>query len=435
MQPFQLFTTILFGLFLLGASQSTDHTVTVTNTTVHGETASNAEETTLVTDAKGETTVHNSSITVSKTVTTVEPPSVSTVITSDVCGLSLISQSEQDGVRSRKCSCNDFNEEVNCKHLDITSLPKLISFPKSARDVSFAGNKIENIGEDTFYNGRFVINLDLSHNRIDFISIVAFRAFKNLKRLDLSHNKIWNIPPKSFDGLASLKYLNLGYNEIAVLTPDLFSAIPNLIELDLESNPLIELEPKLFDHLKHLEILNLGATLLKVIPDHLFIFTPRLKVLDLSSNELRYIPTDALKFLDHLSMLKLSGNPISIINEEAFLGMRGLVLLYLDRMPLLSKIEKYAFGDLQNLQELHCSYNFLLTEIDEKAFVKKTTNTKVDLAQLFLRQNSLDTIPKNLLNWNGNVELHLTDNPLYCDCRAEWMIHLKLKNEFQKHVK
>lgn len=437
MQRFQLFTTILFGLFFLGASQSTGHTATVTNTTVNGETSSDIDETTSVKNAKEETTMHisSSNIAVDKAGTTDQTPFVSTVITSDVCGLSLVSQSEQDSVRSRKCSCDAFNEEVNCKHLDISSLPKLISFPKSARDVSFAGNKIENIAEDTFYNGRYVINLDLSHNRIDFISIVAFRAFKNLKRLDLSHNKIWNIPSKSFDGLTSLKYLNLGYNEIAVLTPDLFSAIPNLVELDLESNPLIELEPKLFEHLKHLETLNLQATLLKVIPDHLFIFTPRLKVLDLSSNELRYVPKDALKFLDHLSMLKLSGNPISVINEEAFMGMRGLVLLYLDRMPLLSKIEKYAFGDLQNLQELHCSYNFLLTEIDEKAFVKKSTNTKVDLAQLFLRQDSLDTIPKNLLNWNGNVELHLTDNPIYCDCRSEWMLHLKLKNEFQNHVK
>ena len=431
MELSHLLRVISLGLFLFGAPcMSTEGTTFVTE-----ETVGSTEGTTVATETKAETTILSSSSIAIAKVTPVQTSSVSTVITTDICGLSLISQSEQDTERSRRCFCDSFSEEVNCKHLDITSLPKLISFPKSARDVSFAGNKIENIAEDTFYSGRYVINLDLSHNRIDFISIIAFQAFKGLKRLDLSHNKIWNIPPKSFDGLTSLKYLNLGYNEIATLTPDLFSAIPNLIELDLESNPLMELEPKLFEHLKHLEVLNLEATLLKVIPDHLFIFTPRLKILDLSSNELRIVPTDALKFLDHLSTLKLSGNQITTISEEAFMGMRGLVTLYLDRMPLLSKIEKYAFGDLQNLQELHCSYNFFLTEINEKAFVKKTNNRKVDLAQLFLRQNSLERIPKDLLNWNENVELHISDNPISCDCQAEWMIHLQLKNDFQQHVR
>lgn len=446
---------LLLGVCYLGAAQDASTVNTAENVT----TVNAAEDTTIVTKEKStyEVTIGAISEVSSKATNDVSKiptedesvssprPTVSSTTqklltasdgptTTDVCGLSLVSLNEQAMEHNRKCSCSDFNEEVDCSHLGIKSLPKLISLPKSARDVKFSGNKIENIAEDTFYNGRYVINLDLSRNQIDFISIVAFQAFKNLRRLDLSHNKIWNIPTKSFEGLSALKYLNLGYNDITVLNSDLFSSFPNLIELDLQSNPLIELEPKVFEHLKYLEILNLESTLLKVIPDHLFVFTSHLKTLDLSNNQLTYVPTDALKFLHQLHLLQLSGNPIKVIEGEAFVGMRTLVLLYLDRMPLLSKIEKYAFGNLQSLQELHCSYNFLLTEVDEKAFVKKSTNKKIELSQLFLRQNSLSDLPEGLLNWDENMELHLNDNPISCDCHAEWMVHLRLKNEFQKHA-
>lgn len=455
-----MLSALLFGLFFIGVSQTTEDTTTAESQTNSEKTNSSNNPTTIeaTTTSKGTTsttedpttttnkkiadqsTLHENATTVpsiitSKIMSTITSTKVSDLpTTSDVCS-SVVSENEQDPKRKRRCTCNDFRDDIDCRYLDITSLPKLISFPKSSRDVSFAGNSIENIANNTFYNGREVVNLDLSHNRINFISIVAFRAFKNLKRLDLSHNKIWNVPPKSFDGLISLKYLNLGYNDIAVLTSDLFSAIPNLGELNLEANPLLELEPKLFEHLKYLEKLNLASTLLKVIPDHLLSFTHRLKILDLSNNQLSDVPSDALRYLHELHVLDLSGNPIKVIHEEAFLGMRIMVTLYLDRMPLLTKIDKYAFGDLQTLKELHCSYNFLLSEVDEKAFVRKTDNKKIDLDQLFLRQNLLIKLPKGLLNWNENMEMHLLDNPICCDCHTEWMIHLKLKNEFQKHVK
>lgn len=355
--------------------------------------------------------------------------------TSDVCRMSLVSISEQNEMKHEKCKCVDLNETVDCKYLHITELPKLISFPKATRSVSFKGNKIENLKQEVFYSGRNVEKLDLSHNRINFISTDALKPFEKLRHLDISHNNIWNMPEKSFQDLTELQYLNLGYNDLVSISPNLFKTTADLRELILESNPLRDLQPKLFEHLPKLEVLHLESTLLKVIPDHIFIFTPHLKVLDLSSNQLTEVPSDALKALDFLKSLDLSGNPITVIPSEAFVGMRGLVNLYLDRMPLLTKIEKFAFGDLQQLHELHSSYNFLLSEIDENAFVRKVDNSKVPLSQLFLRQNALTTIPQNILSWNDEVEFHIESNPLICDCNIQWMITQKLKNDMQTHVR
>ncbi|KAF8796225.1 Leucine-rich repeat-containing protein 4B [Argiope bruennichi] len=363
---------------------------------------------------------------------TTPPP----IVTADVCNMSLITSIEGNvETILKKCVCNALDKDVNCNELGITELPNLISFPKGIHTASFEGNKISSLNAQTFYNGRDIFELDLSFNRIDFVSVKAFEAFKSLKRLDLSHNRLWNLPSNAFQGLANLRSLDLSSNDLLTVFPELFAHLTELRELNLKSNPLQELDSKQFAELQKLEDLNLESTLLKFIPDHIFFFMPRLKFLNLANNHLTYVPTDALHVLDHVKSLDLSGNPIEIIPPEAFRGMTGLVNLYMDRMPNLKKIEKYAFGDMIHLQELHCSYNFQLDEISELAFVRKVNNEKVALSQLFLRQNDLKTIPKSLLKWNEDLELHIRENPLYCDCNMEWMVNIKLKNNFQIHAR
>ncbi|GIY57269.1 carboxypeptidase N subunit 2 [Caerostris darwini] len=363
--------------------------------------------------------------------TTVPP-----VIIAGVCNMSLVTSIENNTPTIlKKCVCNALHKDVDCSDIGITELPDLISFPKGIHIANFEGNKISSLNKDTFYNGRDIFELDVSYNRIDFVSSKAFNAFKYLKRLDLSHNRIWNLPTTAFEGLSNLRRLDLSFNDLITIFPALFSHLTELQELSLKSNPLQELESKQFEHLQKLEHLDLASTLLKVIPDHIFVFTPKLKFLNLANNHLTEVPTEAFHVLDHLKTLDLSGNSMQIIPPEAFSGMRGLVNLYLDRMPYLQRIDKFAFGDMVHLQELHCSYNFILFEIDPNAFVRKVNNERVSLDQLFLRQNALSTIPKTLLDWNEGIELHLRDNPLFCDCNIDWMINIKLKNNFQTHAR
>ncbi|GFR04109.1 carboxypeptidase N subunit 2 [Trichonephila clavata] len=359
-----------------------------------------------------------------------------TVTTTDLCNTSITALVEGTvETILKKCVCNAVGKDVDCSDMGIIELPDRISFPKGILTASFEGNKIANLNADTFYNGRDIFELDLSYNRIDFVSSKAFDGFKSLKTLDFSHNRIWNLPTNAFHGLSNLRHLDLSFNDLINVFPELFSHLTELRELILESNPLQELEPKHFEHLQKLEYLDLESTLLKVIPDHVFVFTPRLKHLNLAHNHLVEVPTEALKVLDHLKILDLSGNSMEVIHAEAFRSLTGLVNLYLERMPSLRKIEKYAFGDMIHLQELHCSYNFLLTEIDDHAFVRKVNNEKVPLSQLFLRQNALKMIPQTLLDWNDQVELHVRDNPLECTCHAQWMVDTKLKNNFQAHAR
>lgn len=366
---------------------------------------------------------------------TVDPNSIVPLlpVTADICNTSLITsiEGDEDAVL-KKCACDTFH--VDCSNLGVTELAKLISFPKDIHVATFAYNKIANLNQDTFYSGRGLTELDLSNNRIDFVSVKTFQAFKGLKRLILSHNRLWNVPTKAFQDLTDLKRLDLSFNDLMNVLPELFSPLTELSELHLQVNPLEELEPKHFEHLQKLESLNLQSTMLESIPDHIFIFTPKLKSLNLAGNQLTKVPTPALQVLDHVKVLHLSANPIEVIHSEAFKGMTGLVNLHLDNMPMLKKIDKYAFGDMIHLEELHCSYNFLLSEIDENAFVRKINNHKVALHQLFLRQNRLNSVPQSLMDWDDEIELHVNENPLNCDCHVEWMVYANLKNDFQRYV-
>ncbi|XP_071040008.1 slit homolog 3 protein [Parasteatoda tepidariorum] len=366
----------------------------------------------------------------SSTAKPVVPP-----LLNSICSISLKTSAENDKTDSKKCLCDGFHQHVDCSHLSIIELPREVSFPPDIKIAQFQGNKISNLNSDTFYSARGITEINLSFNQIDFVSINAFKAFKVLVRLDLSHNRIWNLPKGMFEGLGNLRYLDISFNNLANVFPGHFAKLSELRKLVMKNNPLQELEPKHFEHLTKLEELDLESTLLKVIPDRVFLFTPNLKFLKLASNQLNMVPTEALHVLDHLKTLDLSGNPIEVVHQEAFRGMRLLVTLYMDRMSHLTTIEDYAFGDLIHLEELHCSYNFRLSEIEPYAFVKRSTKQKVSLAQLFLRQNDLKKIPQTLLDWNQGLEMHLRDNPLNCDCHSAWMINTKLKNDFQSHAK
>lgn len=365
----------------------------------------------------------------------VASPIIAPLPSFDICNKKFISSAKSDSNSEKESRCDCDSISVDCNFRDIAQLPHLMSFPKETHYAKFRGNKIRNIKKGTFYNGRDVLNLDLSHNAIDFISSIAFDGFTNLHELDLGHNRLWNLPEDVFVGLSKLVRLDLSFNEMVTVLPKLFVHLTELKELNLEQNQIQELEPKQFEHLDRLEILNLRHTLLKIIPDHLFVFTPQLRVLSLAGNDLLSVPTESLRVLRHLKVLHLSENPIETIEAESFRGLYMLINLYIDRMPQLKTIKNFAFGDMEHLEELHCSYNYLLSEIEGKAFFRMMTNERIAPAQIFLMQNNLKGIPQKLLHPSEETELHLRGNPWNCDCNSDWLAHLKLKNKFQSHLR
>lgn len=75
------------------------------------------------------------------------------------------------------------------------------------------------IGDSSFWPGRRLKILDLSHNAISFLRESDFNGLKNLQELDLSNNEIFATPSAPFRHLINLKKLNLARNKLLNLVP------------------------------------------------------------------------------------------------------------------------------------------------------------------------------------------------------------------------
>lgn len=146
-------------------------------------------------------------------------------------------------------------------------------------DVSF--NQISHLDDNIFIENHLNLKLlNISHNKIGYISLYAFEGLNNLKVLDLSYNVVQYILPQWFYSLKSLEFLYLRGNNlgettsltkncfssktlkfldiskclISFLSPAIFN-LPNLEELDISENFLISLNRKLISSLGNLKIL------------------------------------------------------------------------------------------------------------------------------------------------------------------------------------
>lgn len=104
------------------------------------------------------------------------------------------------------CGKSDLNSE---RYLN--SLKKLFA----------SHNNFHKIRIDFFCEMPRLIEVDLSHNKIDWIDPRAFERVRNLETIDLSYNQIRSVAPATFYTLFNLNKLNLGYNK--------FDSDPNIL--------------------------------------------------------------------------------------------------------------------------------------------------------------------------------------------------------------
>jgi Leucine-rich repeat (LRR) protein len=117
-------------------------------------------------------------------------------------------------------------------------------------EIYASNNQIQTIDFEMF---RVVSNLtliDLSFNRIDFISKLAFVAQGNLKRLLLGNNNISVLCDDTFNNLFELVELQLQNNQLTVLEKSIFSKNLNLKVLYLHNNRIISIEVETFAGLR-----------------------------------------------------------------------------------------------------------------------------------------------------------------------------------------
>ncbi|XP_012861953.1 toll-like receptor 7 [Echinops telfairi] len=258
-------------------------------------------------------------------------------------------------------------------------------------------------------------NLTLTINHIPLISPASFSRLDHLIEIDFRCNcvptrlgpkdnictKRLQIKPKSFSTLTSLKALYLDGNQLLEIPRGLPSSLKLL---SLEANTIFSITKENVTELANIELLYLGQNCYYRNPCNVsfyiekdtFLNLRNLKVLSLKDNNVTAVPTI---LPSSLTKLYLYNNIIAEIQENDFSSLNQLQLLDLSgNCPRCYNVP-FPCTPCENNAPLH---------IHVKAFDALT-----ELRVLHLHSNSLRHVPKRLFqNLNKLEELDLSQNYL-----------------------
>ena len=238
--------------------------------------------------------------------------------------------------------------------------------------------------------------LDVSRNFISSLRNGDLeRTALGLQKLDLSGNRLTYLSDQSLYSMTTLEVLKLADNQLAALPPTVFNKSQQLKELHLQNNSLTLVTPELFNGLEHLVLLNLSHN---AIASHLlshdtFAGLTSLKVLDLSHNQLTDL--DFLQSLSsHLDTLILDHNQLT----------------QLKNLPSLPSLKHLSVAH-NKLKEIKLDLNLTHINLSFNTLHSVTLNLKVDsLEEVLLSNNQLTTVPSSLLNSTTIKSLDLAHN-------------------------
>ncbi|KAM7140779.1 toll-like receptor 2 isoform 1-T6 [Molossus nigricans] len=207
-----------------------------------------------------------------------------------------------------------------------------------------------------------VKSLDLSNNKIAYVSNSDLQTCVNLKALRLESNKIDTIEKDSFFSLGSLEHLDLSYNHLPHLSSSWFRSLASLKFLNLLGNSYTTLgKTSLFSHLTNLRILKVGNSYyFTEIQEKDFAGLTSLEELEINAPSLRKYNPKSLKSIQNIRHLILH------LSQPAF-----LLEIFVD---VLSSLEHLELRDT-HLDTLH----FSEVSINETKTIKKLTFRNVEI--------------------------------------------------------
>nr|AGR82464.1 toll-like receptor 2 [Pan troglodytes troglodytes]AGR82478.1 toll-like receptor 2 [Pan troglodytes troglodytes]AGR82482.1 toll-like receptor 2 [Pan troglodytes troglodytes]AGR82486.1 toll-like receptor 2 [Pan troglodytes troglodytes] len=233
-----------------------------------------------------------------------------------------------------------------------------------------------------------VKSLDLSNNRITYISNSDLQRCVNLQALVLTSNGINTIEEDSFSSLGSLEHLDLSYNYLSNLSSSWFKPLSSLTFLNLLGNPYKTLgETSLFSHLTKLQILRVGNmdTFTKIQRKD-FAGLTFLEELEIDASDLQSYEPKSLKSIQNVSHL--------------ILHMKQHILLLEIFVDVTSSVECLELRD---------------TDLDTFRFSELSTGETNSLIKKFTFRNvkitdeSLFQVMKLLNQISGLLELEFDD--------------------------
>ncbi|XP_011500734.1 PREDICTED: chaoptin [Ceratosolen solmsi marchali] len=266
---------------------------------------------------------------------------------------------------------------LDASFTDLQILPSVLLLNlENLESISFLGNKLQEIGENTFKNLYNLTSIDLSYNKIANIESEAFVGLQNLYKLNLQGNNLRIFGGEHFNTGTGLEILNLSNNVIEYLSPTVFIIHPRLREIDLSWNRFTIFPNELMKTLQFLEILNLSNNLLHTIKEFGFAQIIRLRDLNLSNNRIESVEELAFHNSTQLQRLDLSNNRLEYLSERMMEGILRMEKLDLTNNRLSSLPEKiFDVSRIRSLEGINLSGNFFV-EIPTRALQKQVANLR-----------------------------------------------------------
>lgn len=315
----------------------------------------------------------------------------------------------------------------DCQGRRLKNMPRVFT---NTTNLDLSENNISKLTKKDLTDLQKLISLDLGWMNHDVEVNLPTEAFANLSRLQILNLNGVHIKNVPYPLPGSIINLNLKENRITKLNADSFSDVKNLTDLNLSKNcyysnkcfMVLQIDNGTFSSLTKLMNLSLSYNNLTSVPRDLPV---SLITLDLASNSLWYIGEHDFSDLLNLKTLEIQGNcprcqnaPFPCIpcrngsieiHDRAFDHLRNLELLHLAGNSL-EYIKKDWFKNIQKLQELYLSFNFLVNAIEEGGFLSNLQFLKkLDLSFNYSLMKYFETltIGRSFANLSSLRTLHM----------------------------
>ncbi|XP_060658382.1 protein artichoke-like [Drosophila nasuta] len=218
--------------------------------------------------------------------------------------------------------------------------------------IEVSHNKLKFISKDFFENLIHLVMVHLDHNSLTYLELPHM---KSLRELYLGHNKLADF---TFSYCRRLELLYLNDNQLTHLDSTSFQQLHEVLELQLSGNLITEIGADTFQSLIRLRTLNLSRNALTSLPADVFGSSEQqfaLQQLDLSHNNINVLFENQFELLGGLQLLDLSGNKIATLKSAYFSGLH-LQKLNVDH-NLFPEITSDVLESLNNITDLLINNN------------------------------------------------------------------------------
>ncbi len=334
----------------------------------------------------------------------------------DSCKLTMLSSSDFSGAQRTLTSISVVSNLL-------TSLPiSLLSGLTNLETLSFAHNQIQVIPTGAFSNNRKLSELDLSNNNFNTIKEDAFSGIEGiLINLNLQSNSLTDNQIIPIGKVISLQKLNLGYNSLTNIPSAAFLELSSLYHLNMHGNKITTLHRNMFEGVTaSLKILMLAENQITIIASGLFQQFSLLEDLNLEHNENLGPNLNKETFAGLENTLKTINLATTGFTSSKWVAVKDLASLtsLLVRDNAIGTLPAFTLQKMTSLQNLDL-YNTQLPSISQEAL----HGPENSLVQIYMGKNGIQTMSQCVFFGFGTQfnQLHLTDNPLVCDCELRWL--------------